>query len=298
MRRRLLILSSARPGGSEGRALDTACKVLAAAADVDLARTSSPASLQRALDRRSGRVPVVAGGDGSLHLVVQALHDRGELGSTPVGLLPLGTGNDLARAVGVPLEPAAAAAVVNDGHARALDLLLDEAGSVLLNAAHLGVGATASRLSARLKPTFGPVGYRLGSLLAGTTAEAPRLRVTVDGTVLADGDRPALMVAVGNGGTIGGGSPLLPAARLDDGVLDVMVSFATSPLARLRFGAALRKGRHVARSDVLIGTGRTVAVQGDAAELNVDGELAGRTSGRTWRLRSAAWRLLAPSGGH
>lgn len=289
---RLLVLSSALAGGTEATALAAAQHVLTAEVDVEVAATGSPADLEAALDRRGGRLPVVAGGDGSLHLLVQGLLDRGELGSTPVGLLPMGTGNDLARTVGVPLEPAAAAAAVLRGRARPLDLLVDDTGSVLVNAAHLGVGARASRAAGALKPRLGPAGYLLGSVVAGATAPAPRLRVTVDGRVLAAGVDRVLQVGIGNGRTIGGGSPLLPAARPDDGVLDVVVSLAVRPRARLSYGVALRGGRHVDRPDVLVSTGRTVTVEGEAAELNLDGELAGRVTRRSWRVEPAAWRLL------
>lgn len=260
---------------------------------MEVVRTASPADLDAALDRRAGRLPVVAGGDGSLHLLVQALRERAELTATAVGLLPMGTGNDLARTVGVPLEPPAAALAVLRGTARPLDLLVDDAGNVVVNAAHLGVGAQAAKAAVALKPGLGRVGYRLTSVVAGATAAAPRLLVTVDGTVLSTGRR-VLQVGIGNGRTIGGGSPLLPAARPDDGVLDVLVSLAVGPLARLGYGAALRAGRHVDRADVLVTSGRTVTVEGTPAELNVDGELAGRMTRRSWRVEPAGWRLLVP----
>lgn len=290
---RLLVLSSAQAGGTEEAALAGARVVLAGSADLEVVPTGSPADLQAALDRRGGRLPVVAGGDGSLHLVVAALRERGELATTAVGLLPMGTGNDFARSVGVPLEPAAAAAAVLCGAARPLDVLVDDAGSVAVNAAHVGVGARASAAAAGLKPRLGPVGYRLGSVVAGATARAPRLTVTVDGRALAT-DRRVLQVGIGNGATIGGGSPLFPGAQPDDGRLDVVVSLATAPLARLSYGAALRHGSHVQRFDVRVASGLTVTVEGDPAELNVDGELAGRVTRRSWRVEPAAWRLLVP----
>ncbi len=72
------------------------------------------------------------------------------------------------------------------------------------------------------------------------------------------------MVGVANGRTIGGGAPLAPDAEPDDGLLDVVVATSTGPLARLRFGVALREGEHVDRDDVLVIRGRSVTVTGDA----------------------------------
>ena len=109
---------------------------------------------------------VVCGGDGSVHAVVAALHRAGAAGP-PVGLIPLGTGNDLARALGLPLDPAAAARVVLDGRPRTLDLLVDDAGGMVVNAVHLGVGAEAARQAAALKPRLGRLAYLVGGVSAG-----------------------------------------------------------------------------------------------------------------------------------
>ena len=71
------------------------------------------------LHRAGCRSIVVAGGDGSLHAVVSALHRRHELAERTLGLIPLGTGNDFARALGIPLDPGEAAAALLSGQAAA-----------------------------------------------------------------------------------------------------------------------------------------------------------------------------------
>ena len=73
--------------------------------DVEVAATADQGELDGVLHRRGGRRVVVAGGDGSLHAVVAALHRRNELADAVLGLLPLGTGNDFARGVGDPARP-------------------------------------------------------------------------------------------------------------------------------------------------------------------------------------------------
>ncbi len=102
------------------------------------------------------------------------------------------------------------------------------------------------------------------------------------------------MVGVGNGKTIGGGTPLCPHAAPDDGLLDVVVVNATGAAARVAFAAALRTGRHLERGDVHHARGREVRISGDSVAHNVDGEVSDEVRERSYRLVPSAWSLLAP----
>ena len=241
-----LLVVSQRAGSTDEEEVGAAVDVLGA----ELVTCRAPDDLEHALDRLDGRMLVIAGGDGSLHLAVTKLHLRGRLADTPIGLVPLGTGNDLARALDIPLDPADAARLVRDGRPRPIDLLLDDAGGIVVNAAHVGIGADAAEHAGRLKPRLGPAAYPVGAVRAGLRSTGWRLRVEVDGRILSDSHRRTLMVGIGNGRGIGGGTPLLPRAVPDDGLLDVMVSKATGPFARVRFGAALSSGQHLGDRDV------------------------------------------------
>ncbi len=154
---------------------------------------------------------------------------RDELAERPVGLIPMGTGNDLARSLGIPLDPCEAVEVVLRGRERPMDLLVAGDGTIVVNAVHVGVGALAAEEATPLKPLLRRVAYAAGALLAGVRAKGWHLRVRADGRTIADGRRRILMVGVGNGTSIGGGTPLTPQARPDDGLADVVVSFAVSP---------------------------------------------------------------------
>ena len=99
---RLLLITNADAGTNDEEAVDAALEVLRRAADVEVAATSSPDELEEVLAKRDGRDLVVAGGDGSLHAVVAALHASDDLAGPTVGLIPLGTGNDFARGVRIP----------------------------------------------------------------------------------------------------------------------------------------------------------------------------------------------------
>jgi len=107
--RRYLVIANAHAGRVEREALDAAVGVLSAAGPTEVHMSTDAAALDAALTGLDGRIPVVAGGDGSLHLVVNRLRRAGRLDQVTLGLVPLGTGNDFARAARVPLDPLVAA---------------------------------------------------------------------------------------------------------------------------------------------------------------------------------------------
>jgi len=290
----LLLITNGDAGTADQEAVEAAVAVLREQAEVEVRATSGPDELDDVLGTAGERTIVVAGGDGSIHAVVQALHTRGDLAGRTLALIPLGTGNDFARTLGIPLTPPEAAAVVVDGVARATDLVVDEDERVTVNSVHLGAGAEAGKHGARWKKRLGKVGYPIGALQTALNPPSLRLRVEVDGAVVASPDRPVLMVAVGNGASVGGGTELTPGAEPHDGQVDVLVATPASPLARLGYVLRLPFGRHEDHTDVRIVRGRTVRVSGAAFECNSDGEIDGPVSARTWRVLPAAYAMVVP----
>jgi YegS/Rv2252/BmrU family lipid kinase len=296
----LLVITNAAAGSAEEDAVDAALRVLRPATDVAVLATEDLDALRAAVRDRDGRRIVAVGGDGSLHAAVQALFDLDALDpAVPLGLIPLGTGNDFARTVGVPLDPAAAATALLTGTPRVLDLAVDESSTVMVNAAHVGIGAEAGRRAHAWKPALGAAAYPLGSVAAGAVETGWRVTVEVDGVVVHGSDVPVLMVGVGNGRTIGGGAPVVPDAAPDDGQLDVVISVSTGPLARAGYAVAMRDGEHISRDDVTVHRGTVVSVWADEADeefsVNADGEVTGPVRAKTWRLRPAAWSLTVPA---
>ncbi|HZC99214.1 MAG TPA: diacylglycerol kinase family protein [Actinomycetes bacterium] len=291
--RRYLVIANTHAGSVEREALDAVVGVLSAAGPTEVHMSTDSAALDAALMGLDGRVPVVAGGDGSLHLVVNRLRRLGRLEQVTVGLLPLGTGNDFARAAGVPLDPLAAAVALATARPRRFDLLEDDTGRMVVNAAHAGLGAEAAAAAADHKARLGPLAYPLGALLTGLREEGWALRVSVDGTPYPTGER-LLMVGVANGPTIGGGTALCPMARADDGRLDVVAVAAVGPAARVGFAAALRAGTHLDRDDVHHLRGTRVQVSGEPVRHNADGELDAEVTDRGYLVLHGAWSLLVP----
>lgn len=289
-----VVLANANAGTAERESVTACCDVLRRIGEVEPVETGNPDEIDGELDRLAGRRLVVAGGDGSVHAVVAALWRRGELASTPLGIVPLGTGNDLARTLGLPLDAGEAAGVVNRGVERRLDLIVAGDGAVVVNAAHAGLGAVAAEAGASLKDRLGQLAYPLGALLAAVRERGWELTVEVDGRAVVDGES-VLLAGVGNGRTIGGGTPMFPSADPGDGLLDVVVSTAVGPAARVAFGSALRDGGHVDRDDVVTLTGREVRISGDPVPHNLDGEVSDPLPERTYRVEPGAWTVIAPA---
>jgi YegS/Rv2252/BmrU family lipid kinase len=229
-------------------------------------------------------VLLVFGGDGTVHEVANGLPLGGD--GPLVGLLPAGTGNDLARAIGMPPDPVAAAAELAGARPRTLDLL-DCGARRAANGINAGFAAAATDvLSRRVKKLLGPAAYLAGGVRAGVNPPTWPARVEVDGRVVSG---EALAVVVGNGGSFGGGRWLLPDADVGDGLLDVLVVPAAASKAKL--------ARHLAMDRRL--PGDLPRLRGPSATVvtdmpcRLDGEPAPTPGSVT--VIPAAWRLLAPA---
>jgi diacylglycerol kinase (ATP) len=291
----VLVIMNAAAGSTDARTVEAVLAVLRRGGTAETVATGNQDELDDVLSRRRDRRVVVLGGDGSLHAVVAVLYRRGELPETAVGLVPMGTGNDYARGVGLPSDPLAAAQVILDGEPRPVDLLTDDAGGVVVNAVHIGAGAEAALRAKPLKRRFGPAAFPLGAIAAGVRTPGWRLRIEADGEPVHIPGRKVLMVGLANTPTIAGGTGVLaPAAVPADGVVDVIISAATGPFARLGYSLHLRRGTHYGRDDVVHLIAHTVTVSGEPFPVNADGEVSGPIESRTWTLQPRFWRLIQP----
>lgn len=290
----LLAIGNASAGSSTDEAQDAALRVLREHHDVTLVTTSSPDDLAEALaDHDDAATVVVLGGDGSLHAVVDALRAAGRLADVTVGLVPLGTGNDFARTLELPKEPASAAEIVVAGKEQALDLIFDGDDTVTVNAAHLGAGTEAAIAAEPHKKRFGPIGYAIGALVSGFRVQGKHLAITVDGERVPGRGR-VLQVAVGNGRFVGGGAALLPEADPSDGLMDVAVVFAHTRRERLMYALSLGLRRHHHRDDVDYRRGTEASVEGAELQCTNDGEIAEPFRTHTWRIEPGVLRMLVP----
>jgi diacylglycerol kinase (ATP) len=302
----LLVITNSDAGTTDETSLQQALNILRERVSVEVQATSNPGELDGVLHRAGSRRIIVAGGEGSLHAMVAALHRRNDLKNAVLGLLPLGTGNDFARGTGIPLQVEEAARVLLHGQPRKMDLVVDELGEVVVNGVHVGAGANASRRGARWKDRLGTIGvgqvnlgklgYPIGALLTAWKPPVIRLRVEVDGEVVNDVDQKVLMVAVGNGSSVGGGAELTPEATPEDGKLDVMISRATRPSERFMYAVRLGFARHHLAEGATYLRGTSVSVSGGPFWCSADGEIYGPERQRTWHVEPEAYSMVLPTG--
>ena len=286
------MLANADAGSADAEAIRRARRILEHSSEVEYRETRSKSEIDDVVHDLSDRTLVVVGGDGSLARRCERLASCGRTGFLDTWLIPLGTGNDLARTAGIPREPDAAARVVLHGEPCPHDLLLGSDGVAAVNAVHLGIGLRRCDWRSA-KQLLGPPGYPVGAVLAGTRFPGWILDVVVDGRTQPHDGR-LLMVGVSLGRTIGGGTKLAPDAEIDDGRADIIVAASTGPVRRVRFATRLRRGHHGELHDVHTSRGKTIEVSGGAVRANTDGEVSEPRVRWQWTLRPRAWRLIHP----
>ena len=251
-----LIVNPQAGGGRAGRALPdvrTALDRLGISHRVDETRSLEHGRELAREAATAGEISVAFGGDGLIGAIADGL--RG--GDGVMGVLPGGRGNDFVRALGVPLDPAAACQVLAEGAPRALDLGLVN-GRTFIGIASCGFDSDANRIANRARLVRGNLVYAYGALRALVHWRPVTFTVTLDG------GRPRTItgytVAAANSRSYGGGMQLAPAADLDDGQLDVVV---IHHLPRPRFLLVLPTvftGTHVNQKIVETSRARTIEI--------------------------------------
>lgn len=237
-------------------------------------------------------VVVAAGGDGTLNEVLNgvAAADNG-LARCAIGILPAGTGNDFARALGITDATAAVAALVA-GRTRSVDVV-SLGDRLFLNASAGGFTAeTSANVTSDMKKAIGPLAYLIGGARAFFEHEPVTARIEADGRTI---DAELQLFAVCNGAYIGGGHQLAPDARPDDGLMEVCLVKAGSTLDFLTLLPSLSSGQHVADDDVIYFRTREVTLTFPRAiRINTDGELL-QAARCHYVMRPAGARVVAPA---
>lgn len=211
---------------------------------------------------------VVAGGDGSVGPAA-ALAERARL---PLAVVPTGTANDFARALGLPLDRDAALALATAPHPRRRRVEVLRAGErPFVNVASAGLSVLAAHAARPLKPSLGALAYAVGAARAGLTARPLPVRVRTDGEEAWAG--LAWQVLVGGTGAFGGGSRM-GGTDVEDGLVDCAIVEASPRLALVRRAVAMRAGRLHEEDGVrhVRAAGVELALPA-GTRFNVDGEL-------------------------
>lgn len=240
--------------------------------------------------RDSTDLVILCGGDGTIASGALAVAECG----LPLGIIPLGTANDLARTLGIPMDPVAAADVILVGATRRIDLGTAN-GHAFFNVASIGLSANlAHGLDPTLKKRFGRLGYALAA--ARVLARARPFTATIR-----EKDHvtrvKTFQIAVGNGRHYGGGNIVEKNAQIDDGHLDLYsLEFGTvwKLAAMLR---SFRAGTHGAWKEVR--TARSVAFDIETKRpmpVNTDGEIVTSTPVKFLVHEKAICVFAPPSG--
>jgi diacylglycerol kinase family enzyme len=296
---RLVVVVNPAAGG--GRAGGVWERLLRDAPELAAARLVAAADVEscvRELDEQlagDAEAVVAVGGDGTAHLVVNRLLETGTAGRVAFGLVPAGTGSDLARCLGLPRHPLDGWRRLRDAAPRRIDALevTTDAGArrFVVNVASAGVsGAVDERVNAIAHR--GRFTFHRETLAALWHYEPVPCRVHVDGEELYDGG--FFVVAIANGRSFGRGMRIAPRASLDDGLADVVLieplPFWRVPLRMPR----LLAGRHLGLDGVLFTRARTVRLEprGAMPPFDVDGETLA-SGPATIRVLPGALRVLS-----
>ncbi len=229
---------------------------------------------------------VVVGGDGMVHLAVQALAGS----PTRLGLIPAGTGNDVARYFDLPRKDTAAATdVVIGGRERRVDLA--RIGSTyFLTVLAAGFDAIVNERANEMTWPKGQMRYNLATIAELRTLKPISYVLEIDGE---QHRFDATMVAVGNGPSFGGGLRITDGALLDDGLLDVVIIKPMSRTMLLRTYPKLFKGTHVHHPGYQHHHAKTVTIAAPGITAYADGERIGPLP-LTVEVAPLALRVLVP----
>jgi diacylglycerol kinase (ATP) len=284
------------PSAGSIRDLDSLVKQIGQIPGAEICITSKPGSaarLARTAIRKGRDMIVAAGGDGTLNEVINGIGEK--LGEARVGLVPLGTGNDFARTIGVPTDVEAAIEVIRTGKTRAVDLVRVTSDEVryFVNVSAGGFsGLVDERLTPEMKKTWGPLAY-----LRSAAAALPELRAYR--TTLAFGNTESLMldlynVIVANGRYVGGGTLIAPEASIDDGMLDIILIQKRSAAELALLAAQVVVGAHLSSDAIVFRRAAQLTVNSKPGMwFNVDGELVGNEPAR-FEILPRALRFVVP----
>ena len=271
MKRLLLLVNPAAGGGRARRRVPSVLAEfdrLGAIHRVVETRDTEHAQEEAGGAVEAGETVAALGGDGMLRPIAQVLRNT----SSALAVIPGGRGNDLARVLGIPSEPAAAARVAATGRERSIDMA-EADGVPYLGIASFGFDSDANRIANETQLIRGNLVYLYAALRALAGWKPAGFTVTVDGE---RHDLSGYSVAVANSKAYGGGMFMAPQAELDDGQLDVVATGRATKARFLRSLPLVFKGEHLSEPSVSTFRGQTIEVAADRPfDIYADGDPVG-----------------------
>ncbi len=216
---------------------------------------------------------IVVGGDGSVQEAINGLLEGHE--AVELGIVPLGSGNDLARSLGMALDLERSWRIAVGHVTRTVDVAsaTNGAGASRWFASAAGIGfdaQVANSMSERRWWQRGRAGYVVATLAELSRFRNQEVTIAIDGVSTSE---RVLFIAIANGAFYGGGMRIAPGARIDDGLLDLCIVGDVSRTTAVAQMPNLYRGTHVAHRAVRMARGRDVQITGDAeTRIHLDGE--------------------------
>jgi diacylglycerol kinase (ATP) len=234
---------------------------------------------------------VSAGGDGTLNEVVNGIAAAGC--NAILALLPLGTGNDFARSLGIPNDLDKAIEQIATGQTRAIDLVrvTSDSARYFVNVSSGGFsGLVEEKLTPEVKRTWGPLAYLRSAAAAFPELHGYTTTVALDDAATLELDLYNVIVA--NGRYVAGGIPIAPEAEIDDGLLDIVLIPERGPTELAILAAQILIGKHLSSDAIIFRRAKKIAINSRPGMwFNVDGELIGNEPA-TFELLPQALRCV------
>jgi diacylglycerol kinase (ATP) len=285
------------PAAGNARDLEDVVARLSRVPNGEIRISNKPGSAARfasAALRKGFDLVVAAGGDGTLNEVVNGIGEN--LGDARVGLIPLGTGNDFARTIGVPDDLEAAIDLIVIGETRDVDLVRVTSDEVryFVNVSAGGFsGLVDEKLTPEMKKMWGPLAYLRGAAAALSDLRAYRTTLALDNSESLTLDLYNVVVA--NGRYVAGGTLIAPEASIDDGLLDIVLIPQRSAPELALLAAQVALGTHLTSEAIVFRRAAQVTVNSKPGMwFNVDGELVGNEPAR-FEILPRALRFIAPT---
>jgi YegS/Rv2252/BmrU family lipid kinase len=280
------------PGSRRGKESSAEAESRLTALGLHVIRDSSGSSAEpgELIRRHAGQVDrvIVGGGDGTLNAAVQGLVGT----DLPLGILPLGTANNLARTLAVPLTLPEACELAARGPRRRIDLGWVN-GRYFFTTASIGLSVRITEaLTSSTKRRWGPLAYGVAAVRALTRSRPFHADIS-----WSKGSRHTrtVQIVVGNGRYYGSALPVAADATIDDARLDLYSLEVRHWLELLALVPALRRGRHGSKESVEVLRATEFEITTVVPrEINVDGEICRRTPAR-FRVLPAALEVFAPA---
>lgn len=226
-------------------------------------------------------VIVVAGGDGTINEVVAGMADQDN--RPKLGIIPTGTTNDFARALGIPQHIMKAVAIILDDHSMLLDIGKAK-GHYFINIAGGGkLTELTFDVPIKLKKMLGRMAYYVKGIQMLPFIKSTSVRLEYDGEVLED---DIMLFFVSNTNSVSGFEKLAPDAKLDDGYFDLLVLKKTNLFEFVRLVLLAFKGKHLEHNNMIYKQAKHIKVESaEEMKLNIDGEYGGLFPGEIYNIK-------------